>query len=471
MPRASLPLTTISLQFWGLVLLLSIVFVTGGASRVDVQSLPILAPLSVVACAVALATLKRQHFQGRGWLAVAVGLIIVMTALHLVPLPPALWKMLPGRQPLEVIDAIAGFGSVSRPLSLTPANGWHAMLALFAPLAVLLFGVQLSRDDLFRVLTALIGFAALSGLLGLAQVIGDPQGPLYFYQVTNNGSAVGLFANRNHAALLLGLMFPMLAVFASTGPAGQDGGNRRLLFALAIATVLIPLILITGSRSGLLTSLIGLAGAAMLYREPSASRSARRGKAAVMISARLLLSGVAVVALCFLTLYFSRAEAIDRLFSQSAADDARPDFWAVSLDMVWHYFPWGSGSGSFIEAYQIAEPMRLLDSTYLNHAHNDWLEIAVTFGLPGMLALALAGLFYLRQTYSVWWGMDGKRRSVAHARMATVAIAMIAIASVTDYPLRTPTFLCISALLVLWLLEPDRPTASASPDQQAQSES
>ena len=470
MPRSLQPIAKASPQFWGLRIFLALVFLTGGASRIDVQSLPILVPSSIIACAVALVTLQRQHFLGRRWLVVVVGGVLALATLHLIPLPHAFWQALPSRQIWAEIDAVARLEGAWRPLSLTPANGWHALFALFTPLAILLFGVQLGRDDQYRILSVVIGLSAISGLFGLLQVIGSPQGSLYFYKVTNNGNAVGLFANRNHAALLLGLMFPMLAIFASVDSADKDIGPRRQLIAVTIAVILVPLILITGSRTGLLTALIGLAGAALLYGQPTPSRPERCGKAHLRISIGPILAGLAVVAVCFLTLYFSRAQAIDRLFSLSAVDDGRGDFWPVALDMIAAYFPWGSGSGSFIEAYQIVEPMRLLDSTYLNHAHNDWLEIAVTFGLPGMLGLALAVLFYLRRTFVLWCRMDGKRRSVAHGRMATVAIAMIAVASVTDYPLRTPTFFCIFALLVLWLLEPGRKAASDAPAHESQRE-
>src|SRR3546814_18783044 len=70
----------------------------------------------------------------------------------------------------------------------------------------------------------------MSGGLGLAQVIGPRDGPLYLYEITNNGSAVGLFANRNHQAALLACLFPMLAVYASIDHPSAE--RMRLKFAL-----------------------------------------------------------------------------------------------------------------------------------------------------------------------------------------------------------------------------------------------
>ncbi len=442
-----------------LAVFLLMLFATGGASRTDVQSLVILRPLSIIVCALACTTLRRAHFGGQVWLLGWTGTIFLLALLHLIPLPPAIWQFLAGRQDLVDIEMLTGLSDVWRPLTLAPMNGWHALLSLFAPLAVILLGIQLNRDDLFRLLPLVIALAALSGLLGLLQAISDPQGSLYFYRITNNGSAVGLFANRNHAATLLACLFPMLAVYAATARGGADAVRMRQLIAAAIAIVIVPLILVTGSRSGLVSAVIGLGAAALLYRQPSDVPTVRRGKP-FSVKALPVLGGVAVISLALLTYFLSRAEAIERLFMQASGGDNRTDFWAISIDLFWKYFPWGSGSGSFVEAYQIVEPTRLLDATYLNRAHNDWVETAVTFGLPGVLALAVALITYGMRSYRLWRSQDGRNRSVAFGRLGSIMIAMLAIASASDYPLRTPTVMGLFAICVLWLTEAGRDRTS-----------
>ncbi len=425
------------------------------------QSLLILRPLSIIVCALACMTLNRRHFEGRAWLLGWAGAIFALALLHLIPLPPAIWQTFAGRQDLVDVEKLAGLSDIWRPLTLAPMNGWHALLSLFTPLAVILLGIQLNRDDLFRLLPLVITLAALSGLLGLLQAIGDPQGPLYFYRITNNGSAVGLFANRNHAATLLACLFPMLAVYAATAHGEADAVRMRQLMAAAIAIVLIPLILVTGSRSGLVSAVIGLGAATLLFRQPSDVRTVRRGKSS-HVGALPILGGITVISLAFLTYFLSRAEAIERLFTQASSEDGRTDFWAVSIDLFWKYFPWGSGSGSFVEAYQIIEPTRLLDATYLNRAHNDWVETAVTFGLPGVVALCVAVIAFGIRSYRLWRNADGSERAVAYGRLASVMIAMIAIASASDYPLRTPTMMGLFAIFILWLTEAGRDRATAS---------
>jgi len=454
--------------FWILAFFLVAVFATGGASRTDVQSLIILRPLSVMTCALACITLRREHLANRSGLLIGSGAIFALALIHVIPLPPQMWQSLAERQDLIDVETLAGLSGIWRPLTLSPMNGWHALLSLFVPLAVILLGIQLSRDDLFRLLTVVIVLATLSGLLGLLQAIGDPQSSLYFYRITNNGSAVGLFANRNHAATLLACLFPMLAVYASTAKGEADAVRVRQLVAGAIAIVLVPLILVTGSRSGLVSGVIGLAAAALLYNSPTDVRTVRRGKQS-RFKALPILSGVAVIALAFLTYFLSRAEAVERLFADASGEDSRTDFWVVSVDLFWKYFPWGSGSGSFVEAFQIAEPARLLDATYLNRAHNDWVETAVTFGLPGVIALCVALFVFAIRSYRLWVHSNKTKRAVVYGRLASVMIVMIAIASASDYPLRTPTMMAFFAVCILWFTESgrDRPSASVGSGREA----
>lgn len=443
-------------QFWVLAIFLVLVFFTGGASRIDVQSLMLLRPVSVLMCAVALITLRKDHLEGRAWLLWGLVALMVAALLHLIPLPPSLWQALPGREDIVAVEKLVGLSDVWRPLTITPMNGSHALAALSTPLAVLLWGLQLNRDDLFRCLALILGLCALSGLFGLLQVVGDPRGPLYLYRITNNGAAVGLFANRNHAAMLLASMIPMLAVYA-TGLAGTDAQqHRRRLIAAVIAIVLVPLILVTGSRSGLILSLVGLAGAAVLYRQTARTITPSKKPARFGNGIVLAASGAAILSLGFLTFFFARAEAITRLFARSVSEDNRADFWAVSLDLMWKYFPFGSGSGSFVEAFQIAEPSAYLDATYLNHAHNDWIEVAMTWGVPGLLFMALAIWAYGKRSLSVWRRPDARHRPVVFARMASILVLILAMGSFADYPLRTPSMMAFLVIASLWLVEAGR---------------
>lgn len=373
------------------------------------------------------------------------GLVIV----HLIPLPPAIWGNFPGRDVIVQVDQTANMGRIWRPLSLVPLSTWNALYSLFAPLAVLLFGLQLSREERFQLLAVLLGFGLISGFVGLLQVVGPADSPLYFYATTNNGSAVGLFSNRNHQAIFLACLFPMLSVFAFAGLKTIEQWRFRLWVSIAAGLVMIPLLLVTGSRAGLLIGLFGLAAALLLYRKPLFERPAKRKVRRIKLTYAFV--GFGVVAVGLLTVLFARAQAFERLIAPDQLGDLRLTVWTPIAGMTWKYLPFGSGVGSFAEVYQIDEPLALLSPSYLNHAHNDWLEVVMTTGAFGLVLLFVAVIAWSIAAYRAWRMPEPRGRDASFRRMAVLLIIMIALGSIGDYPLRVPSIMCMFAVAVLWL--------------------
>jgi hypothetical protein len=60
------------------------------------------------------------------------------------------------------------------------------------------------------------------------------------------------------------------------------------------------------------------------------------------------------------------------------------------------------------------------------------------------------GCYYFWRTFHLWFWCDGARTSVALGRMASFVIAILAIASPSDYPLRMPAMTGFAALVCLW---------------------
>lgn len=444
----------ISNRFWLLAVFLTFVFLTGGSSRVDVQSLTILRPMSLLFCGYALSTLQRDHLVGRGWLLAGFSCVIALTLLHAVPLPIGPRTLQKIGVKSDDFQQFTGLQIAWETFSAAPSKAWQSLAALGTPVAVLLVAMQLKRNDLYRTLPLMVGLGALSGFAGLLQVVGSSESPLYLYRITNDYTAVGFFANRNHAALILALLFPMLAVLASADTRTVNDKNRRLLVVGTIGIVLVPLILVTGSRTGLLVSLIGIGGGALLHRQHTGPGNLRGDRAWMKTRAMPFLCGLVLVCFAFLTIFFSRAEAIERLFADESLAYGRNDFWIISIDLFWRYLPWGAGAGSFAEVYQAAEPRHMLGTAFLNRAHNDWIETAVTFGLPGISLMGTGVVIYLVRAMKLWREMNGKRQSVMFARLGAIMITMMALASISDYPLRTPTMMCVFVISLLWFIGP-----------------
>jgi O-Antigen ligase len=437
-------------RFWGLIVVFIALFFMGGSSRADVQSLAILNPTMILCCGCALLTLKHEHWRDKKWFLGGFALVFMLAAIYLAPLSWPVGMRSPGTSELAELRVAANVPATSQALAIAPAAGWQSFFFLFAPLAVFLFAIQLNRDDRRYSVIFIISIGAISGIIGILQLAGSTNSSFYLYRITNNGSAVGLFANRNHAAVFLACLFPMLAVFvAKAQNTKHEGKSTKQLIAIAVAIILIPLILVTGSRSGLLGAVVGLLGGLVIYNSHlSVSSRLEREKSFLPMLAVSVL-----ICLVFSSIYFSRAEAIERIFAEPSGVIGRADFWSSSLTLFWQYFPFGFGPGSFVPAYQNNEPAVLLSATYLNRLHNDWLETGLTFGVPGIVVMLSGVLYYVRRSFLLWFRMDGRRSAVLLGRTASVIIAILGIASMSDYPLRTPAIMGLAVLVLVWFAE------------------
>jgi O-antigen ligase len=163
-----------------------------------------------------------------------------------------------------------------------------------------------------------------------------------------------------------------------------------------------------------------------------------------------LVTGAVIIATAS-ALLSSRAESLARLMATKGAGEIRSETFRAVFDLAHSALPLGTGIGTFVEAYERIEPDSMLSPTYLNHAHNDFLELIVTGGVPAILLIAaglawaaLEGFYALRHTRA---GHPGGRTAMA----GVAVIFILAAASILDYPLRTPALACLLASAAVWL--------------------
>jgi O-antigen ligase len=116
--------------------------------------------------------------------------------------------------------------------------------------------------------------------------------------------------------------------------------------------------------------------------------------------------------------------------------------------------PFGSGFGTFVPIYQKFVPRTQLNDRLLNHAHDDWLELWLTGGLPA-IALAAAFLAWLAaSTLRVWSsGEPGAPvLDLALAQAGSIVIVLLLLHSVVDYPLRMPALSVLFAIACAYLI-------------------
>ncbi|MDE2341742.1 MAG: O-antigen ligase family protein [Alphaproteobacteria bacterium] len=435
--------------YWVFAALVLVVTLTGGGARADIESLILLRPVAALLLFAGLVDLQAAQFIRFRMIFGLYIVCVMLVTLSLIPLPPALWHSLPGHSLIRDIDHAAGLGDGWRPLSVEPVATWNALFSLLVPGATLVWLARMTREQRVRLLPLLIGVGALGAIIGLLQSISGADSVLYFYSVTNASSAVGFFANRNHQAAFLACLFPMLATYACAGLRTAEQATRRKWLALAVGAALIPLILVTGSRMGLLSGLIGLCSTVLIYRVPQSLIPKRRR--ILRFNPAYLYGSIFIILLGLISFMTTRAQAINRLLGVDSGDDDRWSMWVPSWAMLWKYFPFGSGAGSFVATFQTDEPGQVLVASYANHAHNDFLELAMTMGLPGLAGLALLFWILGRDAMVIWRSRASVSASAILARAALAMAVIMLVSSITDYPLRTPFLAMIGVIALVWL--------------------
>lgn len=428
-------------------------FLLGGGARADIMSLLVLRPLSALALVYALWKYGGQFLQEK-WLAWLVGAIVLLPLLHLIPLPPSLWTALPGRTLVADMFAAAGVGLPWQPISMVPAATLNALLSLMLPVAALLLCFSLGRVQQTGMLWLFIGIGMVSGLLGLLQAIGPQNSILYLYRITNNDMAVGLFANRNHQAIFLACLLPLLAAHVSL----VNGRREVILFhktlASAAALFLIPLILVTGSRNGMILVIFSIPAAYWIYRAPTpVGRNIELSSVRKLSFAAYAAVGTALIALLAFASF--RSPAFQRLFADDLAADLRWTAFPTLMRVIGDMFPVGSGVGSFVEVYKVYEPDKLLSPNYFNHAHNDYVELLLTGGLPALLILGFAAFLLIaagKKAVRPDAKLAASHKDLILLRTGVAVLVLLAIASVGDYPLRTPSLAVFAAVAIAWIV-------------------
>jgi O-antigen ligase len=449
---------------WLLPLFVAFVFLTGGSARHDVASLPLLRGLSATVLVAVLALHWQQIAEvRRPLLAVAVAALVVL--IQIVPLPHGIWTLLPGHDIVEQVDAATGVGAIARSWSLNPFGSWNALFSLLVPAAALVCLAASGEAAGRPLVTFLLIIITIAAVFGIFQLVGNGQSATYFYRITNRDSAVGLMANRNHHALLLACAMPLIALWMShwRGRARSFVGYQ-ITAGVALA-LLFPLIALTGSRAGLVLGAIGFVAALCLYHAPDYART-RRDVRVLQIDVRIIWTAM-VVGLLGLSLLAGRATSFDRLVSMSTQEIDRVALLPTLWRMVTDYFPFGSGAGSFVPLFKIVEPEALLNPSYYNHAHNDFVELLIEHGIFGAILIIVAALAWARAAVSIWRADETARRSFRWRAGATGLwiVLLCAVASIVDYPLRVPSFQLLVAICVLWIIRSlHRPAADRTGD-------
>lgn len=422
----------------------------GGSSQ-GVWGSAILQLLAVAIIAWALIERRREPLAGpaKQLLAIAAGATLLAVA-QLIPLPTSISANLPGREFFVQGFGLLGIDPAAMPLSLAPYDSLATMLAMLPMLGMLAAMLLLRAYSKLWLAGALIAGALAGVLLGILQVSSPfpALSPWYLYQISNFGVATGFFANSNHMANLLLITIPFIAAVGAT-LRGRTKDVKARTAGLAVASsglVLVVLgLILNKSLAGYgLGVPVLLASLLILFGLPT-----RWARGAVILIA---LAGVAAVALVWSSPISTQVDDL----GASSSVTSRRQIAENSLALAAEFAPVGSGLGTFPKIYQLKEDPAEVDRVYVNHAHNDYLELAIETGAPGVLLIVI---------FVLWWAISVGRmfRSQAsdqYALAGGVASAAILMHSMADYPLRTGAISAVFAMSVVLIIQSRRSARS-----------
>lgn len=331
------------------------------------------------------------------------------------------------------------------------AMGTIALLGYFLSASVF-------NNDKSRIL--LLGSVAICGvgqvLWAVIQVSTYPDD--IFWGVENpfkGGAAFGTFLNRNHSADFIGMSLACAFGLARWRLAsdtqkwhsgyGVTSHFRAIIsnpITLAIWLAVVGLIaglVLSLSRGGWASVVIAMILVPILWKRKSRNRSLL-AVAAVLVSVLSAYSSIQFFG------FGDRVDSrVDALEVDTVLTDPRFDHWAEALPAAKHFLPFGSGVGTYGYTYTAFDPEP--ERGWFTHAHNQYLEVLVEAGIPGILLLLLALFITVRAGLRLCSSYRSvTKQAIGVAMFGSVIIQ--AFHAVTDFGLMMPgNLLAFSVLL------------------------
>jgi O-antigen ligase len=358
---------------------------------------------------------------------------VSIAALQLVQVPPSIWTSLPGRQfvltALTATDQKPGWMAIS----LAPHETINYLIYSIPAIALFFASLSLDPKDRKTVFSAFVLFAVVSSLLGLVQKSASTGHFLKFFE---DPGSMGFFANHNFHGALLYASIPAMAALSLGELANRSAHNVvAALFAVTFLIIVLIGIGSTASRAAIILAMLGVfLSTAMLWRRNQLDQK----------KFQFSLKLGAFVIILFAAAQFGLA-GLSRLAETDKLADGRAIMAAGSFTALKEFFPIGSGFGSFVPVYAMGEEPDMMLSGYINHAHNDWIELVLEGGLPIAAAMVAFLLWLVSSTYSAWRNRAATTGDYV-VRASAIIIFLLLSHSFSDYPLRTRGLMALFAV-------------------------
>ena len=351
---------------------------------------------------------------------------ILLFAAYLIPLPSSLWTTLPGRSIVVEGYEKVGMSLPNLPFSLTPDITYNSLFDFLPPLAILLT-VALTRSarELMLTLYTIILISVIAFPIGLMQSFNP--GQFKFYEFVNLGFPVGFFSNTNHHAIFNVMAVPLAIYIASRGYRrfiNNDDGISKIALAVMALILMVTSVLLAESFTGLMLAILVIVlSLPMVFSAQLKSPKVLMG---VIAGLGLFLAAAIINAGDLQTLFADSLNESDNIPRAIIYDNTI----AAISTMGWT----GSGPGSFYDVYLMYENRATMNTTFVNQAHNDVLQIILELGIFGAVLMGAFAIWFISACFK---GVTSRRRSRKLILILLVSTLAVILHSFVDYPLRT----------------------------------
>lgn len=339
-------------------------------------------------------------------------------------------------------------------LSTWQTKSWLSMFAIGAVgffLSAALFNTEKSRVVLLAIIAAI---GATQVMWGLIQVVRFPEAIVPGVSNPGGSQPFGSFLNRNHGADFLGMALVctlgLLCWFyrrdlRSRIGAYQNNTIRQTLqspvgIGLWIGSCwLVVGLAVSFSRGALLSVFVALIMTYVCWKQAYKTRP------------WLLIVMVAVVAggVSFSVQVMGLGDRLERgldgLEIDTVLANERLTHWQEALPALEHYLPLGSGLGTYGYSYLPFGPKP--ENGWFTHAHNQYLEVGMEAGIPG-LVLLFVGVWLALRTCLKLCRNDRSASEQGLGVAAFGAVVMQCAHATTDFGLMMPANLLAISLLL-----------------------
>jgi len=373
--------------------------------------------------------------------------IAILGLMQLIPMNDGLLSLVSPvsakvyRDAATTLKAFGHSAPVAR-ISIAPTETWDTILLTLAYAALFVSAVLLLRSRMRRriFIAVLLGSAVLHILIAAAFREGD--------------RIHGAFVNPNHfsgyleiaLAIAFGVLWREVLHYRDGARRISERARRfeSVFMRISLRVVLWGTIAagvgLTQSRAGILVAVI--VTLVLLTIAPAHPRINRRRWTFAGAGAAIVAAAVGF------TILTVRQQPIIRFLGSDPRDpasDLRLTLWRLSFD-AWRNFPiFGSGLGTFREAFRRVQPRDL--NFYVEFAHSDPLQLLVTGGLLGF-ALGAVAVLMLMIALIRRWHREQRREESAMLLAAFAALLSLTIHGLVEFNLSIPaipaTLACVA---------------------------